>query len=77
MFLLHCRISKGSVIASYQLVLKKEYALADLTRIMQDYLRSNDGKLGLFEVNVDSITFSGKLISKVYDVGNYVRIKIR
>ena len=58
-------------------MLKKEYALADLTRIMQDYLRSNDGKLGSFEVNADSITFSGKFISKVYDVGNYVGYKIR
>ena len=59
MCLLHCLVSKGSVIASYQLVLKTEYALVNITRTMQDYLKTNGGQLGSFKVNADSITFSG------------------
>ena len=35
MFLFHWRISKGSIIASHQLVLKEKYTLADLTTIMK------------------------------------------
>ncbi|KAI0221530.1 hypothetical protein LSAT2_027170 [Lamellibrachia satsuma] len=58
MFLLR-RISKGSVVVSYQLVLKREYALADLMNIMRGFIEWQDGKMGSFEVNADSIMFSG------------------
>ena len=40
-------------------MLKKEYALVNITRTMQDYLKTNGGQLGSFKVNADSITFSG------------------
>ncbi|KAK2157850.1 hypothetical protein NP493_1845g00018 [Ridgeia piscesae] len=52
--------SKGSVIASYQLVLKNEHTLGELTQIMKYHLESNSGKIGSFEVNAESIQFSDK-----------------
>ena len=61
MFVLFCRRSKGSVVVSYQLVLKNEHTLDELSQIMKNYLEENDGKIGPFEVNADSIYFSGKL----------------
>ena len=72
MFLFHWRVSKGSIIVSYQLVLKEKYTLADLTAIMKNYLQVHGGKLGLFEVKADSIDFSGKLIWNMHVIGNYV-----
>ena len=63
--MLHCHHSKGSVIASYQLVLIKEYALVELSEIMKDHLESNSGTIGSFDVKVESIQFSGTLISNV------------
>ena len=44
----------------YQLVLKKEHTLEELTHIMKTYR----GKLG--EFTVENIEFSGKLIWNVY-----------
>ena len=64
-FVLHCHLSKGSVIASFQLVLKNEYTLVELTQIMRHHLDSNNGYIGSFKINVDSIQFSGTLISNV------------
>ena len=60
--MLHCGHSKGSVIVSYQLKLKKAHAVDELIRIMKNYLEKNNGKFGSFEVNPDSIQFSGKLV---------------
>ena len=57
---LHCHLSKGSIIARYQLVLKKEHTLEELTQVMETYLKDNSGKLGDFAVK--NIEFSGKLI---------------
>ena len=68
MFVLYCHLSKGSVIASYQLVLKNDHTLDELTKIMKDHLESNNGKMGSFEVKAGtpgSIQFSGTLISNV------------
>ena len=63
--MLHCHLSKGSVIASYQLVLKNEHTLGELTQIMKYHLEANSGKIGSFEVNAESIQFSGTLNSNV------------
>lgn len=72
MFLLR-RISKGSVVVSYQLVLKREYALADLMNIMRGFIEWQDGKMGSFEVNADSIMFSGKLTWNLYVISINMR----
>ena len=44
----------------YQLILKKEHTVKELTRIMESYLKGPSGKLGAF--HVENIKFSGKLI---------------
>jgi len=49
---------------SYQLVLKKEHTLDELTQIMRDYLGANSRTIGSFQVNAESIYFSGKLNSR-------------
>ncbi|KAI0218521.1 hypothetical protein LSAT2_029794 [Lamellibrachia satsuma] len=49
--------SKGSIIVSYQLVLKEKFTLVHLTAIMKKYLQEHGGKLGSFEVKADSIDF--------------------
>ena len=47
MFMLHYQHSKGGVIANYQLVLKKEHTLEELTQIMNS--------LGEFRVQVEML----------------------
>ena len=49
---------------SYQLVLKKEHTLHELTQIMKTYIEANNGTIGSFQVNAESIYFSGKLNSR-------------
>ena len=44
----------------YQLVLKREHTLDELTKIMESYLKDHSGKLGDFDV--ENVKFSGKLI---------------
>ena len=66
--MLHCLLSKGSVIASYQLVLKNELTFDELMQIMKYHLESNSGKIGSFEVNAESIQFSGTLMSNVLSI---------
>ena len=61
--MLHCQHSKGSVIANYQLVLKKEHTLEELTQIMKNYLEANSGRIGSFKVNAERKQFSGTLTS--------------
>ena len=57
LFLLHCTHSKGSVIVTYQLVLRKEYRLSDLKNKMTNYAKDNREP---FEIKRDSVIFSGK-----------------
>ena len=47
---------------NYQLVLTKKNAVDELGKIMKNYLETNNGKFGSFEVDSESIQFSGKLI---------------
>ena len=56
-----CGVSKG-IIASYQLVLKNEYQLTRLTEIMRDYIQKHQNKLGSYDIDVNSVVFSGKFI---------------
>ena len=70
MFFFHWRISKGSIIASHQLVLKEKYTLADHNE--EEHLQEHGGKLGSFEVKADSIHFSCKLIWNMYAICNHV-----
>ena len=73
MFVFNCHLSKGSVIASYQLVLRNANTLAELGQIMKNYLQVNNGKMGSFEVNAESIQFSGKLTFEcTYRKRNYL-----
>ena len=45
-------------------MLKNVSTLEELGQIMKKYLGENDGKIGSFEINADSIQFSGKLTFK-------------
>ena len=47
-------------------------ALADLTGIMRGFIEWQDGKMGSFEVNADSIMFSGKLTWNLYVIRIYM-----
>ena len=47
---------------SYRLVLKKKHKADELRQIMKTYLDKNNGKFGSFEINPESIHFSGKLV---------------
>ena len=42
-------------------MLKNAISQEKLVQIMKDYLGENNGKMGSFEVNAESIQFSGKL----------------
>ena len=57
LFLLHCTHSKGSVIVTYQLVLRKEYKLSDLKNKMTNYAKDNREP---FDIKRGSVIFSGK-----------------
>jgi len=62
----------------YQLVLKKEHTVEELTEIMKNCLKNNDGMLGAFKV--ENVKFSGKRTWNIglicmhlgYDVAFYV-----
>ena len=57
LFLLLCTHSKGSVIVTYQLVLRKEYKLSDIKNTMTNFAKE---KSEPFEIKRDSVIFSGK-----------------
>ncbi|KAI0213507.1 hypothetical protein LSAT2_001452 [Lamellibrachia satsuma] len=50
--------SKGSVIVTYNLEMKRFYTLAALTSIMKKFLKDHNNQLGLFYVSPESITFA-------------------
>ena len=47
----------------YQLILKKEHTVDELTQIMESYLKGPSGKLGAFDV--ENVKFSGKLFLNI------------
>ena len=49
-------------------MLKNELTLKELMQIMKYHLESNSGKIGSFEVNAESIQFSGTLMSNVLSI---------
>ena len=53
----------------YQLVLKKEYTVEELTGIMESYIEDHSGQLGDFDVK--NVKFSSKLI---WNIPGYVRM---
>ena len=58
--------SKGSVIITYKLEMKRFYSLGELTSIMTKFVKEHNNRIGLFYVTLEGITFAGMLSARLF-----------